>query len=89
LVVTLVLAAIGLALLGTLTGSIVSSTSAGTALVPLLVAPLSVPLLLGATQGYEGLRLGHSIVSWVLLMVAVVLVVAIIGVLTARPLQET
>ncbi len=89
LVATLLIVAIGLALLGTLTGSIVNSTSTGTALVPLLVAPLSVPLLLGATQAYEGLRLGHSIVSWVLLMVAVVLVVAIIGVLTARPLQET
>ena len=89
LIFTLLVAAIGLALLGTLTGSIVNSTSAGTALVPLLVAPLSVPLLLGATQSYEGLRLGHSIVSWILLMVVVVLVVAIIGVLTARPLQET
>ena len=89
LVATLLIAAVGLALLGTLTGSIVNSTSAGTALVPLLVAPLAVPLLLGATQAYEGLRFGHSIVSWVLLMVAVVLVVAIIGVLTARPLQET
>ncbi len=89
LVVTLLIVAVGLALLGTLTGSIVNSTSAGTALVPLLVAPLSVPLLLGATQSYEGLRLGHSILSWVLLMAAVVLIVAIIGVLTARPLQET
>lgn len=89
LIFTLLTAAIGLALLGTLTGSIVNSTSAGTTLVPLLVAPLSVPLLLGATQSYEGLRLGHSIVSWILLMVVVVLVVAIIGVLTARPLQET
>ena len=89
LIITLAVVAIGLALLGTLTGSIVNSTSAGTALVPLLVAPLSVPLLLGATQSYEGLRLGHSILSWVLLMAAVVLVVAIIGVLTARPLQET
>jgi heme exporter protein B len=89
LILTVLIVALGLALLGTLTGSIVNSTSAGTALVPLLVAPLSVPLLLGATQAYEGLRFGHSIVSWVLLMVAVVLVVAIIGVLTARPLQET
>ena len=79
----------GLALLGTLAGSIVSSVNAGTALVPLLVAPLSVPLLLGATQALEGLRLGRSILSWLLLMVIVVLVLAIVGVLTARPLQET
>jgi len=89
LIVTLVIVAVGLALLGTLTGAIVNSTSAGTALVPLLVAPLSVPLLLGATQAYDGLRFGHSILSWVLLMAAVVLIVAMIGVLTARPLQET
>lgn len=89
LIVTVLVVAIGLALLGTLTGSIVNSTSTGTALVPLLVAPLSVPLLLGATQAYDGLRFGHSILSWVLLMVAVVLIVAMIGVLTARPLQET
>jgi len=89
LALTLLLVAAGLALLGTLTAAIVNSSSAGTALVPLLVAPLSVPLLLGATQTYDGLQGGYGILSWVLLMVAVVLVVAIIGVLTARPLQET
>ncbi len=89
LIATMLIVATGLALLGTLTASIVNSSSAGTALVPLLVAPLSVPLLLGATQTYDGLQGGYSILSWVLLMVAVVLVVSIIGVLTARPLQET
>jgi heme exporter protein B len=89
LAIVVVLAAIGLALLGTLAGSIVNSLAASSALVPLLVAPLSVPLLLGATQAYEGLRLGRSIVAWLLLMVIVVLLVAITGVLTARPLQET
>jgi heme exporter protein B len=89
LIATMLIVAAGLALLGTLTASIVNSSSAGTALVPLLVAPLSVPLLLGATQTYDGLQGGYSILSWVLLMVAVVLVVSIIGVLTARPLQET
>ena len=89
LIATMLLVATGLALLGTMTAAIVNSSSAGTALVPLLVAPLSVPLLLGATQTYDGLQGGYSILSWVLLMVAVVLVVSIIGVLTARPLQET
>ena len=89
LLATMLIVAVGLALLGTLTGAIVNSSSAGTALVPLLVAPLSVPLLLGATQTYDGLLGGYSIVSWVLLMVAVVLVVAIIGVVSSRPLQET
>ena len=89
LIATMLIVAIGLALLGTLTAAIVNSSSAGTALVPLLVAPLSVPLLLGATQTYDGLLGGYSILSWVLLMVAVVLVVSIVGVLTARSLQET
>jgi len=89
LALTLVITAVGLGLLGSLAASLVSSSSAGSALVPLLVAPLSVPLLLGATQVYEGLRLGRSILSWMLLMVVVTLVTAIIGVGTARPLQET
>lgn len=89
LALTLVITALGLGLLGSLAASLVSSASAGSALVPLLVAPLSVPLLLGATQVYEGLRLGRSILSWMLLMVVVMLVTAIIGVGTARPLQET
>lgn len=89
LILTLFIVAIGLALLGTLTAGIVNSTSTGTALVPLLVAPLSVPLLLGATQSYDGLRYGHAIISWVSMMAAVVIVVSMIGVLTARPLQES
>jgi hypothetical protein len=46
-------------------------------------------LLLGATQALEGLRLGNSILPWLLLMITVVLVLLIVGVLTARPLQET
>ena len=89
LAVTLVLVAVGLGLLGSLAAALVDSASAGTALVPFLVAPLSVPLLLGATQAQEGLRLGHSILPWMLVMAAVVLVAAVVGVVTARPLQET
>lgn len=89
LALILPLAAAGLALLGTLAGTVVTSLPSGTALVPLLVAPLAVPLLLGATQALDGLQNDRSILSWVLLMVLVVLVVAIAGVLTARPLQET
>ncbi len=89
LAVTLVLVAAGLGLLAALGASLVNSDSGGSALVPLLVAPLSVPLLLGATQAYEGLRLGSSILEWMLLMAAVVLSVAVVGVITARPLQES
>jgi heme exporter protein B len=83
------LVAAGLAMLGTVAAGVVSSGHAGAAMVPFLVAPLSVPLLLAATQSFEGLRLGRSILGWVLLMVVAVLVIAITGTLTARPLQES
>jgi len=85
----LILVAAGLALLGTLAGAIVAGGTGTSALVPFIVAPLSVPLLIAATQSFEGLRLGHSILTWVLMLVVIVLVLAIAGVLTARPLQET
>jgi heme exporter protein B len=83
------LAAAGLAELGTLSGSIAASLTAGPALIPFLVAPLAIPLLLGATQSAEAIRQGDSILSWILLMAIVVLALAVAGVLTARPLQET
>jgi len=87
--VILVVAGAGLALIGSLAASIAGSVQAGPAMVPLLVAPLAVPLLLGATQAMDGLRSGSSILPWVLLMVTVVLLLLIVGVVTARPLQET
>lgn len=87
--VTFLVVGAGLALLGTLAAGIVSSGSNATALVPLLVAPLSVPLLIGATQALESLEFGGSSLAWMLMMIVTVLVLAIAGVLTARPLQET
>lgn len=84
-----VLVALCLALLGTLAGDIVASGAGSSALVPFIVAPLSVPLLIAATQAFEGLRIGRSILAWVLLLVVIALVLAIAGVLAARPLQET
>lgn len=89
LAVIVPLAAVGLALLGTLSGSIAAASGVGTVLVPLLVAPLAVPLLLAASQALEGLQQDRSILTAVLLMALVVCVTAIAGVLTARPLQET
>lgn len=87
--IVLFMSAAGLALLGTLAAGIVATGQSATALVPLLVAPLSVPLLLGATQALEAIRLGGSSLLWVLLMTIVVLLLAVAGVLSARPLQET
>ncbi|MGI9585875.1 MAG: heme exporter protein CcmB [Acidimicrobiia bacterium] len=89
LIVTLLLVALGLSLLGTLAAGIVSTGRNATALVPLLVAPLSIPLLLGATQALEALQFESSSLMWVLMMVVTVLLLAIAGVLSSRPLQET
>jgi heme exporter protein B len=85
----LILVAAGLSLLGTLAAGIVSTGRSAAALVPLLVAPLSVPLLIGATQTFEALRLGRSSLAWVLMMTVVTLLLAVAGVLSARPLQES
>lgn len=87
--VVMPLTAIGLAELATLSGAIASSINAGPALVPLLVTPLAVPLLLGATQTVVSVDRDGGNLSWLTLMAIVVLVLAIVGVVTARPLQET
>lgn len=87
--VVMPLTAVGLAELGTLSSSIASSTNAGPALVPLLVTPLAIPLLLGATQTVEAIDQDGSNLVWLVLMAIVVLALAIVGVATARPLQET
>ncbi len=89
MIIVLPLTAIGLAELGTISGAIAASVQAGPALVPLLVTPLAIPLLLGATQTVENIDPDGGNLSWLVLMAIVVLVLAIVGVLTARPLQET
>ena len=87
LALLVVLVATGLGLLGTLAATIAASI-ASSALVPLLVAPLSVPILLAATQSMDGLRFGDTILGWVLLLITMDLLLAVAGVLSARPLQE-
>lgn len=82
-------AGLGLGLLGTLAGAIAGGLG-GANLVPFLVAPLAVPLLLGATQALgTGLAEGDGSLSWVLLIVLVDVILLIVGTLSARPLQET
>ena len=83
------LAAVGLGLLGAVAGGVTASLDASPALVPLLVAPLAVPLLLAATEAMDAIQTDGGILLWMVLMVVVDLILAIAGVLTARPLQET
>ena len=81
------LVAIGLGLLGTLASGIAASIATST-LVPLIVVPLSVPMVLAASQIVEGLQIDATIVGWFLLLVVMDLLLAVIGVVSAGPLQE-
>lgn len=83
------LVAVGMAMLGTLAGAITASLAGNNSLVPFLVAPLAIPLLLGATQAMEAVNESSAVLGWLLLMMLVDLALAIVGVLTARPLQES
>ncbi len=80
--------AVGLAALGTLAGALTANLQARHTLAPLLVAPLSLPLLLGATQVLEGTRYGRSNAPWVLLVLTMDLVVVLAGAASARSLEE-
>ncbi len=84
-----ILAAAGLALLGTLVVDVTAGLRARMSLAPLLVAPLAAPLLVPAARAVDALRRGDGIVGPALVMTASVLALAIVGVLTAHPLQES
>jgi heme exporter protein B len=89
MIALLPLAALGLAMIGTIAGAVVAGLETRSALIPLIVVPISVPLLLGAAQATEGLRVGAGILRWVLLLAIVDVVLAVAGVITARPLEES
>ena len=83
-----VLVAIGLAMVGTLAASVTAGLRTRNTLAPLLVAPLSLPLLVGATQVYESLTIGESPLIFLALLLAVDLALAIAGVITAPAIEE-
>jgi heme exporter protein B len=85
----LVLFAAGMAMLSTLAGDITTGLATRTSLAPLLVVPVSVPLLLGAAQSLESLVRGRTTLPWVLTLVVTDLALALTGVLTARSLEES
>lgn len=85
----LVLFALGLAMLSTLAGDVTTGLATRTALAPLLVVPVSVPLLLGAAQTLESVVRGRTTLPWVLTLVITDLALAVTGVVTARPLEDS
>lgn len=80
--------AAGLAQLATLASDLTIGLGARSSLAPLLVAPLALPLLIGAAQATDSLLRSSGILPWLLMLVLANLLLAIVGVLTARPLQE-
>ncbi len=83
-----VLFSVGLAELGALAGEVTTGLRNRTALASLIVAPLAIPLVIGASQSLEALTRGTGILTWVLLMLITDLALAVVGVGLARPLEE-
>ena len=88
LLAVLPLVAIGLAMLGTLAGALAQGLAGRTAVGPLLVVPLALPLLLSATQIGEAARYGASPWPWLALLALVDVVLALAVLLSARSLEE-
>lgn len=82
------LVAIGLTELGTLAGEVTAGLRSRGPLASLIVAPLALPLVIGASQSVQALGRDTSILPWILLLIASDLALAVAGVALARPLEE-
>lgn len=81
--------AAGLALLGVIADALVRWLDARSTLGPLLIVPLALPLLLGATQTLETAAFGMSPVPWLLLVLTVDLILFLTVLLTGHLLDVT
>lgn len=86
--VILIMVCLGLAAIGTLSSDVTAGLRNRTVLAPLLVAPLSVPLLVPAAVAANSLSSGGSILVPALIILFTLLGVSVIGVLSARSLEE-
>lgn len=88
LILSVLLVGIGLTELGTLAGEVTTDLSNRTVLASLIVAPLALPLIIGASQSVGALERDTSILPWTLLLIASDLALAVAGVALAKPLEE-
>jgi heme exporter protein B len=88
LLASTLLVAIGLTELGTLAGEVTAGLRNRTPLASLIVAPLALPLVIGASQSVEALERETGILPWTLLLIASDLALAVAGVALAKPLEE-
>ncbi len=83
-----VLFSYGLAALATIAGEIAAGLRTRGALASLIVAPMSIPLVLGASQTAAAIGQDAGILSWSLLLVATDVALTVVGVAVAGPLEE-
>lgn len=88
LLIATLLVAVGLTELATLAGEVTTDLSNRTVLASLIVAPLALPLIIGASQSVRALDRDTGILPWILLLIATDLALAVAGVALARPLEE-
>lgn len=88
LALAVVLFSYGLAALATIAGEIAAGLRTRGALASLIVAPMSIPLVLGASQTAAAIGQGAGILSWSLLLVATDVALTVVGVAVAEPLEE-
>jgi heme exporter protein B len=82
------LVGVGLTELGTLAGEVTSGLRSRSALASLIVAPLALPLVIGAAESVQALQRDTGILVWILLLITSDLALAVAGVALARPLEE-
>lgn len=82
------LVAVGIGALGTIAADLTASARTRTSLVPLIVTPLTLPLVIAAVQLHEGAGYDASPWPWLALAVLVDLTIVVAGLLSAQPLQE-
>lgn len=87
-IAVLPMVAAGLALLGVIAEALVRWLEVRSTLGPLLIIPLALPLLLGATQSLEAVAFGYSPLPWLLLMVTVDLVLFLAVLFTGHLLED-
>ena len=88
MILSSILVAVGLTELGTLAGEVTAGLHNRTALASLIVAPLALPLVIGASQTLEAMARDAGILPWLLILVATDLALAVAGVGLAGPLEE-
>lgn len=87
--VVMLLTAAGLAALGTLAGTLVHGFAGRSSLGPVLVCPLALPLLLGATETLQAVAYGRTPWLWLLVQITTSAIGWLALLLSANAVEES